>query len=190
MAPLATVEQLAFYLRVPVDSLDLDQAQLLLDGVSGQLRTLCRWSISAEDAVTWVRNGDGSDVLALPTLHLRAVTSVTVDGVALSATDYQWSEAGYLVREGAVWPSKLRAVSVVVSHGHDPVPPEVVTVVCSVTSRVRATAGRGPVTSVKIGDYSETVSNSNATTGAVGPDSIALLPNEQAILDRYTITLA
>jgi hypothetical protein len=137
--------------------------------------------------VTWTVNGDGSTVLAVPSLHLRDVTAVTVDGTALVvADDLEWSEAGYLVRADG-WPRKLRSVVVTADHGHNPVPAEIVTVVCSMASRLKPTAGGGGASSVRIGDYSETRANSNAATGAVGPDMLGASPTEVAILDRYRI---
>lgn len=188
MAPLATAEQFGKYCGgLTLNAEQTLQVEFLLDAVSGDIRTYCGWSISAEDNVVWTLNGDGSTVLAVPSLHLRAVDSVVSDGTTLNvAEDLEWSEAGYLVNHNR-WPRKLRSVIVGADHGYTPVPAEIVTVACSMVSRLRPTAGQGGASSVRIGDYSETRPNSNAQTGTVGSDMLGATPTEIAILDRYRI---
>ena len=188
MAALATADQYENYTRTPIDSDSIGQIEFLLEGVSDDIRSYCRWSISAEEDVTWTVDSNGSTVLAVPTLHLRDVDSVTVDGETVDVADIEWSQDGYLVRRTG-WPNKLRSVVVVGSHGHNPVPPVIVTVACSMVSRLAPTAGSGAATSVRIGDYAETRPNANAQTGSVGPDMLGASPTELNILDRYRIAL-
>lgn len=66
-----------------------------------------------------VLDGHGGTVLLLPAAPVTAVSSVSVDGAAV--TDWQWSADGYLERESG-WPRRLRSVRVVYSHGYDPIP--------------------------------------------------------------------
>lgn len=187
MAPLATSSQLETYCGgLTLNAEQTTQVEFLLEAVSGDIRSYCGWSISAEDGAVWTVDGDGSEVLAVPSLHLRAVNSVTVDGSSVDLADLEWSEAGYLVNRNR-WPRKLRSVVVNGDHGYDPVPAEIVTVACSMASRLRPTAGAGGASSVRIGDYSETRPNTNKLTGAVGPDMLGANPTEVAILDRYRI---
>lgn len=189
MAPLATADQFDQYCGgAALTAEQTVQVEFLLDAVSADVRSYCGWSISADNNVTWTVDGDGSTVLAVPTLYLRAVDSVVSDGTTVVvADDLEWSEAGYLLNRNR-WPCKLRSVVVVGDHGHDPVPAELVTVVCSMVSRLRPTAGSGAASSVRIGDYSETRPNTNVLTGAVGPDMLGASPTELRILDRYRIT--
>jgi hypothetical protein len=67
-------------------------------------------------------DGTGTTLLQLPGAPVVAVTTVEVDGAAV--TDFEWSEDGMLERD-AGWPRKLRAVRVVYSHGWDPVPGDI-----------------------------------------------------------------
>lgn len=189
MAPLASAEQFTTYCGgLTLTGDETAQVEFLLDAVSGDVRTYCGWSISAENNVVWTVDGDGSTVLALPTLYLRAVDSVVSDGTTLDvAEDLEWSESGFLMNHNR-WPRKLRSVVATVDHGYDPVPLVIVGVVCSMVSRLRPTAGGGAVSSVRIGDYSETRPNTNVLIGAVGPDMLGASPTEVAILDRYRIT--
>ena len=192
MAPLATAEQFRTYCQTTPVTLTDEQilaVPFYLDGVSGDIRSYCGWSISAEDGAEWTLDGDGSEVLGVPSLHLRAVTSVQADVTALNVTDeLEWSEAGYLLNRNR-WPRKLRSVVVVGDHGYEPVPAEIVTVTCSMASRLASTAGQGGASSVRIGDYAETRPGTNVLTGAVGADMLGASPTEQAILDRYRIAL-
>lgn len=188
MAALATADQYTVYTRSTLDGGQLQQIEFLLDAVSDDIRTYCGWSISAEEDVAWTVDADGSTVLAVPTLHLREVDSVTVDGEPVDLADVEWSQDGYLIRHTG-WPRKLRSVVVVGDHGHEPVPPVIVTVTCSMVSRLAPTAGQGTATSVRIGDYSETRPNTNQLIGAVGPDMLGASPTEIAVLDRYRIAL-
>lgn len=188
MAALATTDQYGIYTGVPVAADDIERIQFLLDAVSDDIRTYCGWSISAEEGAEWTLDGDGSTVLGVPTLLLRAVDSVTIDGETVDVADVEWSRDGYLIRQ-CRWPRKLRSVVVVGDHGYDPNPPVIVTVACSLVSRLSATAGAGNATSVRIGDYSETRPNTNQLIGAVGPDMLGASPSELNILDRYRIAL-
>ncbi len=69
-------------------------------------------------------DGNGSRVLLLPQVPVVAVHSVTVDGDALGADDYEWSESGMLRRAGR-WPARYRSVTVVYDHGFNEVPEDV-----------------------------------------------------------------
>lgn len=186
--PLATTEQFGIYRGEQLADSEKQQVLFLLRSVSGDIRSYCGWDISAEDDVEWTVDGDGSEVLAVPSLHLREVISVVSDGDTIDIADVEWSEAGYLVNRGR-WPRKLRSVVVSADHGYGDIPAELVTVACSMASRLWSTAGKGSATSVRIGDYSENRPNTNVLIGAVGSDMLGASPTEKAILDRYRIAL-
>ncbi|MEV2274038.1 hypothetical protein AB0I72_00500 [Nocardiopsis sp. NPDC049922] len=78
-------------------------------------------------AELWL-NGDGSTTLLLPVCPVRAVTTVEVDGLALTSDDFEWSEEGVL-RRCSRWPDRLRSVRVVLDHGYMAVPEDVQEVV-------------------------------------------------------------
>lgn len=117
MDPLVTPEELASYLQ---HDLDRATAELAIAGASGAVRGHCRWDLALAEQ-TFVVDGTGSRLLLLPTLHLVSVEEVRVDGQALEADEYTWSENGALER-AARWPRKLRGIEVDCNHGHDPIP--------------------------------------------------------------------
>lgn len=84
------------------------------------IRGYCGWHIAPVVTEDVVLNGDGGDVLFLPTMRLVSLTAVTSDGTA--ATDLEWSESG-MVR-GHRWSSKFRGIAATMTHGHDEWPPE------------------------------------------------------------------
>jgi hypothetical protein len=80
-----------------------------------------------DGAEIWL-NGDGSTTLLLPACPVRAVHRVEIDGQALAASDFEWSEEGVL-RRWARWPDRLRSVRVTCDHGYETVPEDVQAVV-------------------------------------------------------------
>jgi len=85
-----------------------------------RIRTYCRWHIWPAKTETMTVNGTGADSLLLPTLRLRDVTNVTVDGTELPAGAYEWAVNGVLRRRGGRFPDRLQAVTVELAHGYDP----------------------------------------------------------------------
>lgn len=135
-APLATLADLEAHLGRPVDPAVGDAA---LTNASGLVRAWCGWVVSRELAVTFITQGTGSPLLSLPTLHLAAVASVTVEGVDLppdpfDPEGYDWYREGQLLRTTG-WPTWPRSVKVVADHGWDPVPDAVRAVTVTVAGR-------------------------------------------------------
>jgi len=118
-AALATPGDLNSYLQ---RELDPGTAELLLGGASAIVRRYVGWPLSVTTE-TFARLGNGSVVLGLPTLALRAVTEVRVAGAVLGTADYLWTPDGTLVRPGG-W-GRLTPVEVDAEHGLDPVPEDV-----------------------------------------------------------------
>lgn len=137
----------------------------------------CRWHIAPSIDVTLTLDGSGTSMLVLPSLHVTAVGSVTVEGVALEAGSYRWSEAGLLVRVAGRFPCKPRSVEVAFTHGYDTMPADVQAVIDAVAARVLSTPATG-VTQQAAGPFSLRL--------AAGYDGgLGLLSSEQAILARY-----
>lgn len=120
--PLATADELRTYLQLSATDLPDDQARLVLAGVSGDIRREAGWSITQETGATFTRDAPYGPDVFLPTLHLTSVTSVVVDGTALSSVDYEWNEVGRLTRLAGVWWRRsirqLANVVAVVNHGY------------------------------------------------------------------------
>lgn len=131
MDPLVSAEELGDYLQRPVPPA---AAALAVAGASGIVRAYCQWDITAQDAITFTVTGTGSRVVGLATLHLRDVTSVTVDDVLIDPGDYRWSARGQLYNLSTAWP-RWSTIDVVVDAGYDD-PPDVVKIVAlSLASR-------------------------------------------------------
>lgn len=175
--PLATPEDLATFLRRDVDTAN---ATFLIAMVSAAVRAYCGWHIAGEVTEEITVNGSGAQLLALPTLHLTDVTTVTENADPVDLAGVSWSTAGYLWREGC-WTRALRGVIATITHGYEDVPLEIVAVICGVTSRayvspdgvVRAQTGPFSVT------YSQTAFNQAG--------GIAFTEAERWALDRYRI---
>lgn len=102
------------------------KAHLLLEKASNRFRGEVRRPISLVENDELTLDGDGTRVLLLPSAPVVNVTSVLVDGEQV--TDYEWSATGVLRRK-AGWPDRLNAITVTYTHGFDPVPQDIQTVV-------------------------------------------------------------
>lgn len=178
MDPLATPGELSTHLQREVD---VSAATLALTLASGAVRAYCGWDLAREDT-TLVAYGDGSPVLSLPTLDLRDVTNVRVDGEELDLTltgltvgRVVWSRKGQLFR-GIGWPRHL-TIEADVTHGYDPIPDIVKLIVLERAARQLANPEQL---------MSATVS-SVSKTWASGTGSVSLSSLDERLLDRYRL---
>lgn len=134
---LADPQELADILGVPVDDpMMLSRLRAASRRFLGAVRPTSFTPVNGD--VIWL-NGDGSTTLLLPACPVRAVTVVEIDGQALEADDFEWSEEGVL-RRRARWPDRLRSVRVTCDHGYETVPEDVQEVVldqAEATSNIR-----------------------------------------------------
>jgi hypothetical protein len=146
---LASAADLAVWLGVPADDPKLLQA---LAAASSRFRGAVRHYVSFVADDTVVLDGTGKESLLLPAAPVTAVSSVQLDGKALTyRTDYDWSADGFLRRVDG-WPDRLRCVEVVYSHGYEPVPEDIAEVVID---QARAQyAVRPGLTSMTVGGQS------------------------------------
>ena len=158
-------------------------------GISAAIRAYCGWHIAPSITETVTLDGSGSYTLPLPTLHLTALSNVLNDGVAVTP---EWSEAGFARlattwREtwdegpswsGRGWTTKLRGVTLTMTHGFNDCPGEIMAVHdrLSMADKIALSGG-----TVRIGQVSVSGSTSgNAHTSGMDPYCAA-------ILDRYRI---
>lgn len=118
LPPLATHEDVAALTGATYDVAQQGRLTLILDAVSRTIRRECGWHVYPRlpnDVVTV--DGSGSTTQLLPTLALRQVHSVTIDGVVYAGTSVEWSLNGYLRLPAAT--RRLRGVVATVDHGLD-----------------------------------------------------------------------
>lgn len=156
MIPLATLEQLADFRGVAADATDV-KALRHLEGASGVFRSLARQTISlVEDDVvelegTWVQH------LHLPERPVLEVSDVAIVHPGRGTTTVadgtlEITRRGLLRRSGG-WGGPAATVRLTYTHGWDPVPDDIVEVVCAMATR-RMSNPRG-VISRTIDTYSE-----------------------------------
>lgn len=150
-----------------------------LEQAEGLVRSFCRWHIAPSRAATVTLRGTGSATLALPSLHVTDIESVTQDGTLLAEDDdYTWSTAGVLTST-STWGTD--EVVVVFTHGHADVPPEVAAIVQAVAQRAVDNPGSKP--RAQDGPFSDTFSQS----GFNQAPALHLLDGEKAALSHYRI---
>jgi hypothetical protein len=174
---LATADDLEKYLGHP--PANPDQATWYLDAASAFARSYCQWSISYEADVEWTLDGPGGCLLALPTLHLIAVTALSVNDELVDPAELELSQTGLVVRRCG-WPHQLGGIVAVATHGYSETPRDVTAVVCSAASRMLGGAGKGSVTTERVGGV-------QVTWGREGAEASALSKTEVNALDRYKL---
>lgn len=178
MAQFATAPELASYLGVTFTAEERSRADDLLEQASAAIQNYTgqRLEYVEDDEVTLYAQGEGR--LFLPELPVVEVSSVEVDGTALTSTQFSWETGGALSRGTTLWGSAATfpPVDVVVtySHGYETIPSDI-RLACM---QLAATGFRGTegVSSESIGTYAVSYSD------AEGTDEEAL-----KLLDRYRV---
>lgn len=183
---LVSVDDAAQILNV--EESGLIELERLINSASSRIERYCRTRFKKR-TLTLTLNGPDFDLLDLGS-PVVSVASVTLGGVALTASDYEvLNERGQLLRSGG-WtdpigsrPQGIKNVVVSGDFGWDPVPHEVITALYMIM-RVRLNrVGSEGLQSESIGDYSYTRFGQTAVTQSVGAEDI---PEEaRHILDPY-----
>lgn len=86
------------------------------------IRDFCGWHVAPSETVVGLRVPIGQKgIILLKTLHLTAVTAISVDGRVLDVTEYDWEPAGFITRRVASWPRDPVA-TVDFTHGYPALP--------------------------------------------------------------------
>jgi hypothetical protein len=180
MPALANRGELEAHLNRTFDPEDEVRADMALDLASGAVRAYCGWEL-AREAVTFQVDGEGGNVLTLPTLELIDVLEIRiaddVQTLGLPLTDYgriTWWRKGQLYRH-AGWPTHT-VIEVDVIHGYDPVPDLIKLVTLDMAARTLSNP-EGLV-SATTGQVSKTWASSSTQ---------ALTALHFRLLDRYRI---
>lgn len=175
--PIVTTGQLDAYLT--------GDPQSALDAATAAVRAYCGWHVAPSQVETVTVDADGHTVL-LPSLHVTAVSSVTVDDVLLEAEAFDWSAAGILRLTASA--CGFRKVTVVMTHGYEDAP-EVSEVILRAAARGTATSPGGgvspfPLNRAQVGQIGEDYAIPSSSSWAGGS---SLTDADRQILDRYKL---
>lgn len=160
----ATVEDVATYLTKDLDAADAATVALTLDVATEMIRKYTGQTISQVTNDVIDVNVYGKALVLLPEVPVTAV-SITDDGLALVADDFDWSRAGVIKRYGARF---SRDVSITYTHGYATIPDDIQGICIEMAKR----AFENPA-----GLQREDLNTASQWLG--------LTPENKAILDRY-----
>lgn len=116
-------------------------------------RNYCGWHVTPQASTEVVLDGPGGILLALPTLRLIDLESVTEDGDDVDVATLEWSANGVVRKQsGQPWTAKLGAITVEMTHGFgsaDDFNHAVAMIAAGLGSTIRDDAA---LTSKKVGD--------------------------------------
>lgn len=183
MADLVTLTEVASFLKRDLDAYDAATAAQLVTATSDLVIEYCGWHITPSITETVTIDGSGNRVLALPTLYLTNLASVTEAGLALDVTTLDWSAHGIVVkRNGAAWTTRRRGVAAEMTHGLAAAPAWLKTLVCAVVGRALLTP---------VGVEREVAGGEQVMYARDAPaGTVVLLDVEQRMLDRLAIPAA
>lgn len=176
MEPLATSRELELHLQR--DLANPEAAELALALASGAVRAYCGWNL-ARETTTFEVDGDDSQVLTLPTLHLHDLIEFKNNNVVVAHGDGRyplWSRKGQLYRIQG-WPRHMSFQATVI-HGYDPLPDLVKLVTLDLAARSMSNPE---------GLVSATVGPVSRTWASSGSDPTHLSTLHTRLLDRYSI---
>lgn len=185
----ATMPQLVAYSHNLIDPADVT-AQLMLDAASNLIRHYCGWHIYPSVALALTMDGPGGTVLQLPSKYVTDVASVTESGLVTDPGVYRWSQLGEIERSSAFWQNGawrswwtlgFRLIEVSFTSGYDVPPPELTTMVLSMTARALAS----PTGATREQAGGVMVQYALSSTHAAG--GLALMTNDMELLDPYRI---
>lgn len=185
MTALATSYDCELRLGRALSSTEARRVDVLLADASATIRAYTGQTISQDTTTDRVKVRRTK--IRLPQRPVTAVDAIADrNGTALT---YTWL-GGDEIQLGLLsslydwaweaWSTELGAVDVTYTHGHDPIPDDVVGVCASVALRA---LGQTPTESGFTARSIEGYSEQFGSTGAAGP--FGLLPDERFILDRY-----
>ncbi len=124
---------------------DTPNIQSAIDAAVSYARNTAHWHIFPAVDDTLTVDGEGGEVLTLPSLHVNSITSVTERGRELEEwTDYEWSKTGDLKRLGGCWTTRWQGITVELNHGYDPEDADLLDLLKAIGSAV-ATAAANPL---------------------------------------------
>ncbi|MBM3715084.1 MAG: hypothetical protein FJW64_04990 [Actinobacteria bacterium] len=117
------------------------------------VRDYCGWRVAKRTLETIKLSPKrGRRTFFLPTLHLHAVTAVTIGGVAVAVDDIDWDQDGTLEVHGRYhWPDRRRAVEITIDHGHEHTPGGIAQAIAAAVARGALVPAGGIASETAIG---------------------------------------
>jgi hypothetical protein len=180
--PLATQADVEARLgRTLTAGAETTKVAALLADASAAIRSYTGQTITAVAGDVLTVDAPYTGELTLPERPVTAVTSITLDGVAL--TGWSWDSGhsvalpgGWSTQSSVTYPGR-GVLRITYSHGYGSVPADVVAVCASMVLRaMQTTAG---VRSETLGDYSVTYA------GDGSPGAVGFTADERMLLNRY-----
>lgn len=153
--------------------------QWWIQSAQASIRRFCGWHVAPSVTEELRLDSYGGRVLHLPSKHVTAIGSITVDGVdVLDRCD--WSTAGTVQLRSGCWPDRPGAVVVNLTHGWeaDDVP-EVAAMILAIGKRARTQTG--------VASQSVNGASVSYLTAGGAPLSVPLLGIEKEALAPYRL---
>lgn len=181
MSSFATPEELSVYSKGLISPTD-ERSQPLLDGATTAIRRLAGWNIAPAEDVTVTLDG-GGQVLYLPSLQVNSITSVTIRGIELPSTDYEWSRRTGNIRQIAGWgfPETWGGIEVTFNSGYDAIPADLK----QITMQVVSLALSSPTGATR--EQAGQVAMSWGTTAPGVAGGLTLLERDLATISAYLV---
>lgn len=184
MTDLATLDDLEARLGSPINENDQLRMSALLQDASATVRDYCGQTFTLVEDET-IRLSVKRRMVKLPqrpVVDVSAVQDVNGNDVLFTWENGDRLEVAHNLDAWSFeqWAGGIKWVDVTYTHGSDPVPDQIIAVVCSVALRAfgREATDSG-VTQETIGSYSY----GYGSTAGAGP--LGLLQDERRVLDRY-----
>jgi hypothetical protein len=152
-----------------------------LKAATNLIRNHCGWHIAGEVTDHAIFDGVAGRRIFLPTIHVTALVSVTLDGVTLDldTDDLQWSQSGEVWRPS--WSGNFRSIDVEFTHGFENIPDDLIDLTCQIAAR----ALMSPTGAVREQTLSSSVTWSQPGFNVAG--GLVLLDHEKDALAEYRV---
>lgn len=167
---------------------EVERVNAFLAATSAAVRRQTRQTLSEVKEHEVVVRSAGSSVLVLAERPVTDVAHVTLPCREAFPARFSWDAFGHLVRlDGLPWGVRYDPVTVVYTHGWNPVPDDVVGLVAAKVAGYLATTAVNPggLKALQVGAMSETYANAAGSEVAVGPG--ALTKAEREALSGYRL---
>lgn len=176
---LMTVEEFATATGGALASTD-NQIAWALAAVSQVVRDFCGWHVAPVLECTYTGTGEGR-FFKLPCMGVTTVDALDVNGNALTAGAYEWSDAGLIRLKCGSFPRAWRAVTANFAAGYEVAGALGAVVVQMASNALAAAPGVREEHAGQVG-----ISYNQTASGVSG--GVRLLETDKALLDPYRIS--